>query len=307
MARKKKNQEPVRQPHVSEAAETYTFRRSRTITGSAASDVSAASEHKGQLRSTRLQEHDLRKHRRKLFGYLFASIAIAGVLGYVVWQFIGSISTVRVQTSEVQPISAKTQSYRELAQKYLEAHPLQRFYFSLNETELQKSLVRESPEIATAQVESTDSFGKGQLVLSLRQPVVAWTIQGKKYYVDSEGVAFTSNTLTEPTIAIVDNSGTSAAAGIVTSSKMLHFVGRLVTLVNASGVVTVDKVELPANSTREVDLRLKDKPYIVKTNSDRDPAGQAADVVSAVRFVTQFELSPQYLDVRVSSKAFYRE
>jgi hypothetical protein len=40
---------------------------------------------------------------------------------------------------------------------------------------------------------------------------------------------------------------------------------------------------------------------------DRDPAGQAADIVSAVRYVQQKQINPEYLDVRVASKAFYRE
>lgn len=307
VARKRKNAEPVRHPHVGEESDNYTFRRSRTITGSAASEVVAASEGSGQLRSSRLQEHDLRAHRRKLMGYLLVSVVVVGSLGYILSQFIAGIDQVRVTSASIQPVTNKTNTYKQKAEQYLQAHPAQRFYFSINNAALEKSIVRESPEVASAYVEPLGPLGEGELVLSLRQPVVAWTIQGKKYYVDTEGVAFTSNTLTEPTISITDNSGASAAAGIVTSSKMLYFVGRLVSLVNTSGVATVDKVELPANSTREVDLRLKDLPYVVKTNSDRDPAGQAADVVSALRFVTKFQLTPQYLDVRVSSKAFYRE
>ena len=88
---------------------------------------------------------------------------------------------------------------------------------------------------------------------------------------------------------------------------MLKFVGRVIALVGDSGVARIQSVELPTNSTRQVDFKLKDHPYLIKAHLDRDPAGQAADIVNAVRYVESKSIRPTYLDVRVASKAYYRD
>ena len=77
-------------------------------------------------------------------------------------------------------------------------------------------------------------------------------------------------------------------------------------MTNASGAGVVESVDLPPNSTRQVDIKLKDRNYIIKTNVDRDPAGQAADIVNTLRYIDAKGIVPAYLDIRVSSKAFYR-
>ena len=300
-------QAPVRQPRGSEADQSYAFRRSRTITGSAATSVRAAGEDRGQLRSPRLHEHSLRKHRRKLSLYLLLTVLVAGALWYVIASYIGD--TVTVGTYTTQPVSRSLDAakYQDLTKRYLAERPFERFEFALNEETFSQFMSSHAPEISEASLATGDALGTGQLSLRLREPVVSWTIKGQQYFVDTDGLAFTTNYFAVPAVVVTDKSGINADAGVVASTKLLRFIGRVVTLVNQSGVSPVVAVTLPAGSTREVDFKLKDNDYLIKAHLDRDPAGQATDIINAVRYVEAKGIAPKYLDVRVSSKAYYRD
>ena len=86
---------------------------------------------------------------------------------------------------------------------------------------------------------------------------------------------------------------------------MIHYIGRLVALIQQQGY-NVERLELPALTSREVDVFLEGKGYRFKTTVDRDPAGQAADIRAIVAYLDAQQLQPQYVDVRVSSQAYYR-
>jgi hypothetical protein len=301
-----RHSQPVRQPHVASSDESFAFRRSRTITGSAATNVRAAADDRGQLRSPRLHEHSLRKHRRKLGLYFLLSCSIIGVLAYAVMSYISTVS-VTLQSAQTVQKPLDDSKYQGLVQRYFEEHPFEHFSFSLKEEAFNDYMVRSAPEIATATMTADGPWWQGSLGLRLREPVVAWTIRDQQYFVDSQGVAYTTNYFATPAVSVTDKSGVSASAGVVASTKLLRFIGRVITLVDASGISPVQSVELPTNSTRQVDFKLADHAYVIKAHMDRDPAGQAADIVSAVRYVQQKQINPEYLDVRVASKAFYRE
>lgn len=301
-------QVPVRKSRADAMGGSFAFRRSRTITGSAAPSVRAAGEGRGQLQSSRLHEHSLRGHRRKLLAYLSLSLLACGLLWYVVAGYIGGGA---LQTATASTQALKTQldasRYQTLVNQYFLQHPFERFAFSLHKDAFSQFITAHAPEVLVAQLEKGAGFGAGSLTLTLREPIVAWTIKNQQYFVDTEGVAYTVNYFNTPTVVVTDKSGISAEAGVVASAKQLRFIGRVITLVNASGISPVEQVELPTNSTREVDLKLKDHAYSIKAHVDRDPAGQAADIINAVKYVDARGINPQYLDVRVSSKAFYRD
>lgn len=298
---------PVRQPHSPAGEQSFAFRRSRTITGSTASSVRSAGEDRSQLRSPRLHEHSLRKHRRRLFTYLLLLLAVCGALWYVVTSYVGGgVLQVAHAASQTPRVALDTPRYQSLAERYLNEHPFERFSFALNEAAFSSYMRAQAPEIKDAQLERSEDFGGGLLSVALREPVVAWTIKKQQYFVDADGSAFTVNYFAAPTVIVSDKSGISAEAGVVASERLLRFIGRVITIVNQSAVAQVERVELPAQSTREVDFKLKDRDYIIKAHLDRDPAGQAADIINAVRYVDSKGIAPEYLDVRVSSKAYYR-
>lgn len=307
MRRAKQEQTPVRQPKSDISEQSFAFRRSRTITGSAASTVRAAGEERGQLQSSRLHEHTLRRHRRKLTGYLAASFIVITSLLYIVTSFMGS--SVQMASASTQSLQSKppVDQYGPLVKQYFDSHPLERFTFATNKTDFNEYMRSEAPEISEARIERGSKIGSASLIINFREPVVSWTIKNEQYFVDTEGVAFTKNYFATPTVIVVDKSGINADAGNVASSKLLRFIGRVIAYIKTAAIPPVVSVELPANSTREIHFKLKDQDYIVKAHLDRDPAGQAADIVSAVTYINEKDISPQYLDVRVSSKAYYRD
>jgi len=302
-----KKDSPTRNPQSARDANIeYSFRRSRTITGSASSDVRSASEGRAQLKSPRLHEHTLRRHRRKLLGYLGLVVVASGLLWYAVSQFIGSTDSVRPVAAQIQVVPDKA-TYTQLVQRYLGEHPFERFLFALNDDQLSAYVRAHAPEVQSVTLEAGDKLWSGELSVKFRQPVAAWTIQNKRYFVDDTGQAFTRNYFAEPSVTVADKSGIGADTATLASAKLLFFIGRLITLINQAQVAEVERVELPAHSTREIDLKLKGHEYLIKLDLSRDPAGQAADVVAAVRYVVAHGIQPQYLDVRVSSKAYYRD
>lgn len=303
---RKKKQVDVRSPHITSQNDTYSFRRSRTITGSSASTVRAATEDRGQLRSTRLQEHDLRRHRRKLSFYLVLSLTVVGLVGALLEQYSGNNVIISANSAEASTKDIDTARYRQLAAEYYTDHPLEHFRFALNIDTFADTLRSKAPEIVDAEVVRGDGVLQGEVKLTFRRPVVSWTIKGEKYYVDANGEAFSVNYFAEPPVTVVDESGIDPNAGVIASGKFLRFMGRVITLVNESGVTTVSGIVIPRGVTRQIDLKLANVPYPFKTNLDRDPAGQATDVINAYKYFTARGLTPAYVDVRVSSKAFYR-
>lgn len=297
---------PARQPRLQDGTEAV-FRRSRTLTGSAHDTVRAANEQRGQLQSPRLHEHSLRKHRRKLSAYLFASLALCGALWYVVSSYIGGSITVGTNTTQALVSDLGKDQYQALVDTYLANHPLEYFHFALDTENFNQYIKSQAPEVATASLTRGESIGQAQLILTLREPVIAWTIKNQQYFVDASGHAYTKNYFAVPSVIVSDKSGVSADAGVVASTKLLRFIGRVTVLVNQSGTLRVERIELPPGSTRQVDFKLVDRPYTIKAHLDRDPAGQAADIVSAVGYIETRAINPEYVDVRVSSKAFYTD
>lgn len=303
---RKKKQVDVRNPHITSQNDAYSFRRSRTLTGSSASTVHAVGEDRGQLRSTRLKEHDLRRHRRKLGFYLVLCLIVIGLAGVLLEQYSGDDVVISANSAEASTKGIDTARYRQLAAEYYAEHPLEHFRFALNIDTFADTLRTKAPEVADAKVVRGDGVLQGEVKLTFRQPVVSWTIKGEKYYVDADGEAFRVNYFAEPPVAVVDESGIDPSAGVIASGKFLRFMGRVITLVNDSGVTSVSGIVIPRGVTRQIDFKLTGVAYPFKTNLDRDPAGQATDIVSAYKYFTSRGITPTYVDVRVSSKAFYR-
>jgi len=300
---RRKKEIPIRQPRITSQNESYSFRRSRTLTGSSADAVRVVGENRAQIKSPRIHAHELRQHRRKLFMYLVAVLVVIAMVGTLVSQFTSSVDKVVTTPANT---AINNQHYKQLLNDYFADHPFERFRFALQIGQLDEYMAAKAPEIETIKLDSSAQFGQSDLIVSFRQPVVVWEIARQKYYVDAEGHTFGKNYYNEPVVTVKDQSGIDPEAGAIASSRFLHFLGRVVFLMNQSGVASVSGVVIPPNTTREVDLSLTGKTYIIKTLLDRDPAEQVSDVLNAVRYVDSKAINPQYIDVRVGGKASYR-
>lgn len=285
--------------------ERYTFRRNRTLTGSLSSGVSSVSERHAELRSPRVQTHDLRRHRRKLFGWWIIVSIVSLALGYLIFE---SIAIPRVSAGGNVAQTIDTALYEEKIQQYLNAHYLERSRLTLDTERLAAYLQTHGcPEVES--VSSTMTFkglGTSGISLVMRKPVVGWRTGGAQLYVDQEGVAFEKNYYDAPSVSVVDQTGIQARNNrILASNRFLSFIGRVIGRLSSEGYA-VTQVVLPENTTRQLLVSLEGVPYPIKFSVDRPAGEQTEDALRSIRYLSARGVVPEYLDVRVSGKAFYK-
>ncbi len=128
----------------------------------------------------------------------------------------------------------------------------------------------------------------------------------KNYFVDASGEAFEKNAYLSPLVSVRDNSGAEFGQGTTLASKgFLRFLGRLIALSNQSGL-KVTEASLPSGTTRQIDIRLEGRGYLIKTHTGRDPAAIVQDMQRVISYLDQRKLNPGYVDVRVAGRAYYK-
>lgn len=288
-------------PSEIELAQRYAFKRNRTLTGSASSQVTSTNESGAHLKSARVQAHELARQRRRIASIL--GIVIVGVLSLygLVSQFTAEV-VVRTSdaTQQLDPL------YAEAVDSYLAQHPIERLRFMLHENALSTHLQSIVPEVAAIERVESAGFGASRFIVEMRRPIAGWTIRQTQQYVDATGTSFTRNYFATPTVQIVDNSGIQVETGdAVASNQFLGFVGRVVGLARVYKH-DVTEVVIPQGTTRQMELHLEGVTYPIKLSIDRSAGEQVEDMTHALQWLDEHERSPEYLDVRVSGRAFYR-
>src|SRR5690349_1124758 len=141
---RKVNQQPRRRQmeNASEVVpENTTFRRNRTLTGSASSRIASVNEGGADMKSARVHAHEL-THKRRHIGVLLLAVIIISLL------LLGLISqfTARVVVKGVGVTQQLDTSYEDAIQTYLTAHPAERLRFLLNTEQLAQYLQAKTPE-----------------------------------------------------------------------------------------------------------------------------------------------------------------
>ena len=300
--RNKKKQTP-RRSHVAIGQEEYAFRRSRTLTGTTSLKVAPSAEARSQLKTTRLKAHELRQQLSRVLKLLSLIVVCIAVLGFVMMNYVHGIVIRYPQVSTQQP---PTSEYQKTIQHYFVDHPLEQFGFSINKTQLGQYVRAQHSEISELDVTKAWYGSNVTFALYFRQPILVWQTGGHRFYVDDKGVAFTYNHFATNLVAVTDQSGIAPdASGAVASKRFVGFLGQLVGAVNATGKGRVVSIVIPP-STREIDLKLEARDYLLKTHINRDPLQQAEDIKNALNYFDSHKIKPQYIDVRVPQKAFYK-
>lgn len=297
------NEQGRARPTPSDLDARYTFRRNRTLTGSLASGVASASEHNAELRSPRVHAHHLRRHRRHATAALIGVLVAAAGVAFLIFQ---SIITTSITTSA--PGAIDSSAYAKMVHEYLMKRPLERFRFSLNTVSLTSYLQAHGyPEVSS--IDSAVEFyglGKASLHATFRSPAVAWRTNGSVVYVDAQGNTFKSNYYQEPSVQVVDQTGIPAQDNqVLASDKFLGFIGKVIGRMKENGF-TVTQISLPANTTRQVQVLVGGASYPIKFSIDRPVGEQAEDAARAIRYLADKGIAAEYVDVRVSGKAYYR-
>lgn len=279
-----------------------TFRRNRTLTGSASPRVSTVNEPNADLRSPRTQVHHLAHQRRKL-GSLFMMVFLAaGLIAILLYEFTAQ----PVVRSSDTAVTIDADRYSQVIDDYLGRRPVERLRFALDNTRLTEFVHRELPEVASVRIDGFTAFGQSSFDVTVRKPIAGWLIGDRQYYVDATGVPFQKNYFPSPTVNVVDDSGIQQTAGTaIASSRFLNFVGRTVSAAAEKGFV-IEQAIIPVGTTRQLELKIKDRATTIKLSLDRSIGEQVEDMQRAVAWFDQRSQAPEYIDVRVSGKAFYR-
>lgn len=299
---KHKKDKNVRNPRLMQGQEGYIFRRSRTITGTKSPDVTASAPHRGQFKTERITLIELREHRQQIVRFLGGCLLACTILAFLVANFI-------VSPQVQMPQGAQTPNatyYQHSIYQYFDDHPFERFGFMLRPADVEAHIIRNHAEVRAVSIARDWYGGAVQFGITFRTPLLVWKTGAQQFYVDSQGVAFAYNHFAEPTLSVTDQSGIPPdESGVVASTRFIKFLGQIVAAVNSYSLGEVEQVIIPP-ATREVDLKLKGRGYIIRTNTDRDPLQEAEDIANALKHFDQKDVTPIYIDVRVPHKAFYK-
>lgn len=286
----------------SDLNDRYLFRRNRTLTGSSSSQISSANERMADMQSTRVQAHQLARKRRHVGLLFLGAISVSTILFLLLNQFTATLS---FTANTSAPLDA--QRYEGRVQAYLNERPSERLRFLLNIQQLTGYLQADFPEILEVRTLGAAGFGKSKLHFIMRRPAVSWELPGSgRQYVDTTGVTFTQNYYPTPEVEVIDQSGVRIEAGqTIASSRFLSFVGRLIGAVRSQNA-SVTQIVIPPNTTRQVEMHLKDIAFPVKVSIDRPVGEQAEDAVRAIRWLREQGRVAQYIDVRISGKVYYK-
>ena len=281
-----------------------SFRRGRTISNSLTTQHISSSDIPDG--SHRLHIHHLSIKRRKLSVILAMILPIIFIIWILLTNFTAVVEIDITDTKITKTI--KDDYYIESIEKYLVANPLTRLSFLMDDSALTNYVMSELPEVVSvSRYGNSSMFGVTSYIIDFRSPVAGWKIGEDQYYVDSKGVSFKENYYGSPQVQIVDNSGISPQAGIaIASNRFLSFVGKVVSLSESSGY-PISKAVLPRNTTRELDIYPVglDETYI-KLSIDRSVGEQIEDMTRSLQYFKDKNQVLDYLDVRVSGKAFYK-
>lgn len=301
-AKNKKQQ--LRQPRLMQGQESYIFRRSRTLSGTKSPQVPVGAPGRGQFKTDRIKLIELRAHKKRILVSLGGVLAVAAFLGFMVANFILKPTIIFTQQSK-QP-APSTDPYSQTIYHYFDNHPFERFGVFLRATELETAFTQMHSEVRSVAVERDWYGGNVRFNITFRQPILSWQAGNKQFFVDAQGIAFQYNHFDPVALAITDQSGIPPdEKGVVVSARFLRFLGQLVAAINGYGLGAVEVVIIPA-TPREIDMKLQGREYLIKTNTDRDAGQQAEDIANALQYLDRKNIKPQYIDVRVAHRAFYR-
>lgn len=272
------------------------YRRSRTL-------VSATRSTEDISQSERQQAHDARTKKRKLLTWVGG---IAGGVVLVLFLLSQLTLDVRVVGSPDRLSESDAASYVEILNEYYATRPLERLRFMTNKATLQSFFLERAAEVRSVSVAGDGGLTKSKLQVVFRQPTIQWLSGGKPYFVDDSGVTFEKSYFPAPAVTVDDQSGVPAELGQeIINRRFLSFLGTAVSLFDKQQL-KVTGIVLPPDTVRQAHFAVDGRPYYIKMTVDRGAEAQVQEAAHAVRFMQEQGRSPEYIDVRVDQRVFYR-
>lgn len=265
------------------------FRRGKTI-----------SRHQKE-HSERSENQKLVIRRRKL-GAFFVILAIfISLISIFLFQFISKVSVVSNESK-----SQNLSKYEKLVEEYLNINPSERILSNLNKNALLESLQKDYPEVLSISDIKFNGLTSYKIYLDFRKPVASWLVDGKEFFVDSEGASFNINNFEKPSLNIIDDSGAIVSNGKnVASSSFFSFIGKLVSAANKQGL-EISKIRIPPLSLRQVEVSVKGVSYFARMSTADSVEGQIINFKKAIEYFGTHKISPNYIDLRIEGKGYYK-
>lgn len=102
-----------------------------------------------------------------------------------------------------------------------------------------------------------------------------------------------------PEAEIIDEAGTGV------TRRMKEYIAQYEEDIKAYGY-SVNRAVIPAGKSREVHVFLNGYEFYVKLNIDRETAVSAEDTSRMITYLSEHDVHPEYVDVRVKGKAYYK-
>lgn len=242
--------------------------------------------------------------RRRMIARLLVVAGLAVIITMIIInQTIHNQTVVLVAVGD----SYDADRYNRIADDYFRQHPVERFKPQLKIDNLNNFFRTVAPEIESLQDIENNLFRSSIMRFTVRRPVAMWEMGNKKYYVDQKGVAFLVNYFTDPEISVVDKSGVSdnESSRQMINNQFLSFVGQIVALAPEKNL-KIEQIVIPPLTTRQLEVFFSGVPYLIKMTTTSSPVKQIEDAASVIKYLNQNSIVPNYADVRVERKAYYK-
>ena len=265
------------------------FRRGKTI-----------SRHQKE-HSERSENQKLVIRRRKLGAFFVVLAIFISLISIFLFQFISKVSVVSNESK-----SQNLSKYEKSVEEYLNINPSERILSNLNKNALLESLQKDYPEVLSISDIKFNGLTSYKIYLDFRKPVASWLVDGKEFFVDSEGVSFNVNNFEKPSLNIIDDSGAIVSNGKnVASSSFFSFMGKLVSAANKQGL-EISKIRIPPLSLRQVEVSVKGVSYFARMSTADSAEGQIINFKKAIEYFRTHKISPNYIDLRIEGKGYYK-
>lgn len=202
--------------------------------------------------------------------------------------------------------------YQAYASQLLGGSVWNRNKITVNTTDVSQKLVKEFPELASASVTVPLLAHRPIVYIQPAKPVLVIVAKNGAFVAADSGKALLradkAAELSKYRLPqLKDDSGLKLQVGRqALQTKDVGFIQTIITELT-SKQIQIDSFTLPAASS-ELDVKLVDRPYIVKFNLQSDTARQQAGTfLSTMAYLAKQNVVPtKYVDVRVDSRAYYQ-
>ncbi len=250
------------------------------------------------------------RYWRQRFGFAVLLAAAAFCLVYV-----STLTTEpKIETVDSAPGRAvmRDQSvYAAAATDFLNDSVFNQNKITISTTGLAGHLTTKFPELAQVRVSLPLLNHRVNVLLVPAEPVMIIATTNGSYALDAGGMALSTGAqlakLSELNLPLVtdDSSLEVKLRQQALASNDVTFISTVIAQLKAHNI-EVASVSLPAG-VRQLDVRLKGEPYLVKFNLASDSSEQQVGTLIAVydRLKEQGITPSQYIDVRVDGRAYY--